>query len=115
MAHFAELDANNKVIRVLVIDNEHEDNGQEYLAEILGFGGTWMQTSYNSKIRGKYAGIGDFYDETLDRFISPSPYKSWLLGDDFNWYAPKPMPNDEKVYNWNEKKLDWILIETPSI
>lgn len=71
MAHFAELDENNIVLRVLVVDNEHEDNGQQYLAETLGLGGTWKQTSYNASIRGKFAGIGDSYDPELDIFVSP--------------------------------------------
>jgi len=73
MAHFAEIDKDNKVIRVLVIDNEFENDGEKYLAETIGLGGTWIQTSYNSKIRGKYAGIGDTYDEEKDIFISPIP------------------------------------------
>lgn len=72
MAHFAEIDNENKVVRVLVIDNEHEENGQEFLAETLGLGGTWVQTSYNGNIRGKFAGIGDTYDVTADVFI-PAP------------------------------------------
>ena len=73
MAHFAEIGNDNKVIRVLVIDNEFENDGQEYLAETIGLGGTWVQTSYNSKIRGKYAGINDTYDKEKDEFISPEP------------------------------------------
>ena len=79
MAHFAELDDNNIVLRVLVVSNEHEDRGAEYLAKDLGMGGRWIQTSYNSNIRGKFAGIGDLYDEEQDIFIpssihSPKPY-----------------------------------------
>ena len=71
MAHFAEIDKNNIVIRVLKVADEFENDGQKYLAEDLGLGGTWVQTSYNGKIRGKYAGIGDLYDEVKDEFISP--------------------------------------------
>lgn len=71
MAHFAEIDNNNTVIRVLVVDNEHENNGQEYLAETLGLGGTWVQTSYNANFGGKFAGIGDTFDEETGNFISP--------------------------------------------
>jgi hypothetical protein len=73
MAHFAEIDSNNVVLRVLVVPNEHESNGQEYLAETVGLGGTWIQTSYNANIRGKYAGIGDIYDEVNDEFYTPVP------------------------------------------
>ena len=71
MAHFAEIDKDNKVIRVLVVPNEQEKRGQTYLAKDLGMGGTWIQTSYNAKIRGKYAGIGDTYDADKDEFIAP--------------------------------------------
>lgn len=71
MAHFAEIDSNNIVLRVLVVPNEHELNGQKYLAETVGLGGTWIQTSYNGNIRGKFAGIGDIYDEVNDEFYTP--------------------------------------------
>lgn len=73
MAHFAELDDNNKVIRVLTVSNEHENRGEEFLSVDLKLGGRWIQTSYNHKIRGKFAGIGDTYDEVNDIFVSPIP------------------------------------------
>ena len=78
MAHFAELDKNNIVTNVIVIHNNEllDENGIE--SEQLGvnfcvahFGGTWVQTSYNATFRNKYAGIGDFYDESLDEFVAP--------------------------------------------
>jgi len=71
MAHFAEIDSNNTVQRVLVVDNSLEDVGQEFLAITLGLGGTWIQTSYNANFRGKFAGIGDIYDPVADVFIAP--------------------------------------------
>ena len=71
MAHFAEIDNTNKVIRVLVVDNSQEHRGQEFLAEDCELGGTWIQTSYNGNIRGKFAGIGDIYDPINDVFVSP--------------------------------------------
>jgi hypothetical protein len=71
MAHFAEIDKDGFVLRVLVVDNSQEHRGQEFLAQDLGLGGTWIQTSYNSNMRGKYAGIGDRYDEVKDEFIAP--------------------------------------------
>lgn len=71
MAHFAEIDSNNRVIRVLVIANEQEHRGQEYLANDLGLGGRWIQTSYNNNIRGTFAGEGYLYDEDNDIFIAP--------------------------------------------
>jgi hypothetical protein len=71
MAHFAQIDDNNVVINVVVVPNEQEHRGQEFLAEDLRLGGRWIQTSYNAKFRNKYAGIGDYYDEVEDVFISP--------------------------------------------
>lgn len=71
MAHFAEIDSNNIVVRVLVVPNEQEHRGQEYLADDCGLGGTWIQTSYNHKIRRKFAGEGDTYDAINDIFIAP--------------------------------------------
>ena len=62
MAHFAEIDSNSKVLRVLVVPDEQEDRGQEYLADELNMGGTWVQTSYNATFRGQYAGPGDKWD-----------------------------------------------------
>lgn len=70
MAHFAELNSENKVIRVLVVDNSQEHRGQEFLADDCGLGGTWVQTSYNSNFGGKFAAIGDTWDGT--NFI-PAP------------------------------------------
>ena len=69
MAHFAEIDSDNKVLRVLVVDNSQEHRGQEFLAEDCNLGGTWIQTSYNNNFGGKYAGIGDIWDG--EKFVSP--------------------------------------------
>ena len=69
MAHFAEIDSNNKVLRVLVVDNSEEKRGQDFLANDLGLGGTWIQTSYNANFGGKYAAIGDTWDGK--EFVSP--------------------------------------------
>lgn len=71
MAHFAEIDSNNIVTRVLVVSNEQEHRGQEFLADECGLGGTWIQTSYNANFAGKFAGIGDTWDGT--NFIAPEP------------------------------------------
>lgn len=70
MAHFAELNSDNKVLRVLVVDNSEEHRGQEFLANDCGLGGTWVQTSYNANFGGKFAAIGDTWDGT--NFI-PAP------------------------------------------
>jgi hypothetical protein len=125
MAHFAEIDENNIVTRVLVVDNANEDNGQEFLAETLGLGGTWLKTSYNTSggvhnnggtpLRKNYAGIGYSYDAERDAFIPPKPYNSWLLTDDTClWNAPTPMPVEEgKMFRWVEEDLNWQEIELP--
>ena len=69
MSHWAELDENNKVIRVTVGDNKEADEGYQWLVDNLG--GTWIKTSYNAKMRGKFAGVGDTYDVVTDTFIAP--------------------------------------------
>jgi hypothetical protein len=69
MAHFAKIEE-GIVTQVVVVDNEHEANGEAYLNS-LGLEGTWVQTSYNGNIRGKYAGIGDSYDSVADVFVAP--------------------------------------------
>jgi len=69
MAHFAEIDSNNKVLRVLVVDNAQESRGQEFLADDCKLGGTWVQTSYNANFGGKFAGVGDVWDGT--NFTTP--------------------------------------------
>lgn len=70
MAHFAEINSNNKVLRVLVVDNSQEGRGQQFLADDLGLGGTWIQTSYNANFGGKFAGPGDVWDGT--NFTTPT-------------------------------------------
>ncbi len=111
MAHFAEIDSNNVVLRVLVVADEHEHRGQEFLAEDCNLGGIWIQTSYNSNIRGKFAGINDIYDVEADRFYSPSPLPSWILNrTSWVWEAPTPMPTDGGRYKWVEDDLNWQLI-----
>ncbi len=112
MAHFAEIDENNKVLRVLVVDNLQEHRGQEFLAIDCGLGGTWIQTSYNSNIRGKFAGAKDVYDVEADRFYPPSPYPSWTLNrSTWEWDAPTPKPTDGQRYSWVEDDLNWQVIE----
>lgn len=118
MAHFAELDENNKVLRVVVIDNNetHDENGFEqealgiaYCKSIFGQETNWIQTSYTSKIRKQYAGPGFIYDAINDEFIPPQPYPSWIFNTEFwGWYPPIEAPIDGKVYNWNESTLSWV-------
>jgi hypothetical protein len=72
MAHFAKIE-NNIVTQVLVVDNSLEYRGADFLADDLGLGGIWIQTSYNGNIRFNYAGIGYTYDSVRDAFIAPNP------------------------------------------
>lgn len=121
MAHFAELDANNVVLRVIVVhNNELMDNGQESEAKGVAFcqslfGGNWKQTSYNANIRKNYASTGYTFDTQRDAFIPPKPFASWVLNEQTcQWNAPVPMPADAgtgeppKRYNWDEATISWI-------
>ena len=108
MAHFAEIGFDNTVIRVLVIPDEFESNGENWCRSLLG--GNWKQTSYNGTIRKNYAGIGFKYDVTLDAFISTKPYPSWFLNEETcRWEAPVPYPNDGQMYSWDESTKSWVL------
>ena len=108
MAHFAQIDSNNIVTRVVVVPNDQEQRGQEYLAIDLGLGGTWIQTSYNNNIRNVYAGIGYIYNADLDVFITPKPYPSWTLNSSGYWEPPVSRPsNPYKLYTWNEAEQKW--------
>lgn len=112
MAHFAEIDNNNIVTRVLVVGDDQEHRGQEFLANDLKLGGTWIQTSYNGNIRKNFAGIGFTYDQQKDAFIPPSPFPSWVLDETTcTWNAPIPIPQDNQPYFWNEDTLSWTLVE----
>jgi hypothetical protein len=111
MAHFAQIDENNIVTQVLVVPDNAEDRGQDYLANDLGLGGTWVQTSYNNRIRKNYAGVGFTYDANRDAFIAPKPFDSWVLNEDTcRWEAPIAYPTDGVMYKWNEDKKDWEAI-----
>lgn len=107
MAHFAQINKNNIVERVLVVDNSLEYRGADFLANDLGLGGYWIQTSYNGNIRKQFAGVGYSYDEINDVFIAPQPFDSWSLDENFDWQPPTPKP-DGINWNWDEKSLSWI-------
>jgi hypothetical protein len=112
MSHWAELDENNVVLRVLVGDNNdpNGDEGYQWLLDNLG--GTWVKTSYNATIRKNFAGIGYTYDEALDAFVPPKPFDSWILDEETaRWSAPVPYPEDGAVYVWNESTLSWDVVE----
>ena len=115
MAHFAEIDNNGKVLRVVVVGNadivdqtgnENEQVGIAYCQKL--FGGQWIQTSYNGLFRNCFAGIGFKYDELNDVFIPTSPYPSWILNaTTHNWEAPTPKPDDGRRYMWDESLVAW--------
>ena len=117
MAHFAEIDSNNEVIQVLVVDNEQEHRGQKFLADDLGFGGTWIQTSFNNNFRKRFAGVGHTYDEVADVFIHPRPYPSWTLDEGYEWQPPKAQPDagpkHALAFDWDEDAGQWVEIEIP--
>lgn len=117
MAHFAQLDENNIVIQVIVAGDEYESTGEELYAEIAG--GVWKRTSYNTingshvlngtPFRGNYAGVGFTYNETLDAFIPPKPFNSWVLNEStFNWVPPIPVPDASPTWMWDENTQSWI-------
>lgn len=107
MAHFAKIE-NGIVTQVVVVDNAHEANGQEYL-NALGLDGTWVQTSYNANFGKKFAAIGDTYVSSTGNFKPAQPFASWTFSNtEWTWKAPKPMPTDGKPYNWDETLGDWV-------
>lgn len=118
MAHFAEIDGDGMVLRVLAVPDQQENRGQDYLADDLGLSGTWVQTSYNTRagqhlgggqpLRKNFAGRGFKYDVGRDAFIPPAPYPSWVLDEDTcTWAAPTPHPGDDGHYIWNEAAGTW--------
>lgn len=126
MAHFAKLDENNVVVFVTVGRDEDEHLEDELSGRT---GNTYKRTSYNTRggvhynpetgepsedqskaFRGNYAGIGFTYDETLDAFIPPKPFGSWVLDEaTFSWVAPVPHPGDGN-YSWDEKAGVWVEV-----
>lgn len=110
MSHFAELNENNIVTRVLVGNNDYPNEGYDWLIDT--FGGTWVQTSYNATIRKNFAGTGFTYDEARDAFIPPKPFESWVLDEETcQWVAPVAYPTDGKIYTWNEENTNWEEVE----
>jgi hypothetical protein len=121
MAHFAEIDENNIVKRVIVAEQDFIDSGA------VGDSANWIQTSYNTRggvhytpnsdepdggiaLRKNYAGVGYTYDSDKDAFYDLRPYPSWLLNEDScQWESPVPYPDDGSDYNWNEENQSWDL------
>ena len=128
MAHFAELDDNNTVTRVVVVGNDvataagplgendmHVD-GETWCVNFFK-GGTWKQTSYNHNFRKQYAGKGYTFDSAKNKFISPQPYNSWALDGNDDWQAPVTYPTDTgteedlKYINWDEEGQKWTATD----
>ena len=111
MAHYAYLDNNNKVVAVTVGKDETELidglDTETYYAQGTSY--TVKRTSYNNNIRKQFAGIGYTYDAINDVFISPKPFASWTLDNNFDWQPPTPKP--EGNWSWDEDTLSWIAIE----
>jgi hypothetical protein len=128
MAHFAKLDENNIVVDIVVIHNSCLLDENEEESEQLGidfceqtYGGRWVQTSYNSNFRVRFAGIGFRYDEELDAFIPPCAYPSWTLNG-VNWEPPVQKPSTIPAdwtftgdpYWWDEENLQWAVRTQPT-
>ena len=120
MAHFAQLDANNKVLQVVVVNNnaikdqngiEQEDLGVAFCKQLYGADTNWKQTSYNGAFRARFAGVGYYYDAEHDAFIpSLKSHPSWVFDNTLKvWAPPIPMPNDG-IYEWDEPTLSWKFI-----
>jgi hypothetical protein len=118
MAHWAELDENNIVLRVLVGDNNDPagDEGYQWLIDNLG--GTWLKTSYNTinnkhtlgetPFRGNFAGIGSIYIPEKDIFIQPNPHNGWVIDDAIaDWVPPFPKP-DSGAWVWDDATANWV-------
>ena len=119
MAHFAQLDENNVVTRVIVVDNKDTADASGVEKEYIGaafcerlFGGNWKQTSYNGNIRKRYAGIGHTYNAELDAFVPQKPFASWVLNETTaDWDPPTPKPT-EGVWGWDESTTSWVAVES---
>ena len=118
MAHFAELNSSNEVLRVIVVSNDDVNaNGGDQHADAETFvttivphstgGVAWKQCSYNHNFRKQYAGKGYTYNPSKDKFIADKPYPSWTLDSNDDWQAPVNKPDDGKMYYWNETDRKW--------
>lgn len=115
MAHFAKVE-NGIVTEVLVVGDDQEHRGQDFLANDLSLGGIWIKTSYNTvgnvhnnngtPLHKNYAGIGYAWDGI--GFYPPQPYPSWIKNNEtYLWESPVSKPNDGKIYVWNEEIVNW--------
>lgn len=115
MSHFAEINEENIVVRIIVAEQDFIDSGA------VGDPTKWIQTSYNTRggqhilgatpLRKNYAGIGYTYDAQRDAFIPPKPYASWTLNEaTCLWNPPIPYPNNGKLHEWDENAQTWVEV-----
>ena len=123
MAHYAFINSNNVVVKVITgvdetvtqLDNGVEVGGsseaweQFYQNQPWHQGLTCKRTSYNHSIRKHYAAPNYRYDSVADVFISPQPFPSWTLDSNHDWQPPVSMPTDGQPYQWSEEQLNWVL------
>ncbi len=108
MSHFAEINSDNIVQRVIVAEQDFINSG------LVGDSFNWVQTSYNSNFRKNYAGTGYTYDKVRDAFIAPQPYPSWTLVEaTCQWEAPTAYPTDGEMYTWDEDTTAWVEVPAP--
>ena len=122
MAHFAQIDENGLVLQIIVVNNsdcgdlpfpESEAIGVAFCKAILGEDTNWLQTSYNSNFRRKYASIGGYYVPELDGFTAMQPFPSWTLNRQIGeWEAPIPMPSVPELHVavWDEEGQEWDIV-----
>jgi len=101
MSHFAEINNDGVVQRVIVAEQDFINSGA------VGDSFLWVQTSYNNNFRKQFAGIGFTYDKAKDKFIAPKPFPSWALDSNDDWQAPSAVPDDGKLYDWDEDSKSW--------
>ena len=106
MSHFAEIDNDGIVQRVIVAEQDFINSGA------VGDSFKWVQTSYNHNFRKQFAGIGCKYDKNKDIFIAIQPFPSWVLDENSDWKAPVAEPNETVNgipihYKWNEDNQEW--------
>ena len=121
MSHYAKI-VDSKVTQVIVAEAEFFDTFVDSSP------GTWLKCSYNTRgnvhygqdgkpdggeaLRGNYPAIGYNYDAQNDVFVAPKPFNSWVLNEDnWLWEAPTAMPDDGKVYNWDEASTSWKEVD----
>lgn len=107
MAHFAQINEQNVVERVLRVPDQEEARGEAFLRDDLGLGGRWLQTSYSGSVRARFAGPGMVYSGELDLFHEPQPYPSWTLDAAGDWQPPVPRPDGDD-WRWDEAAQTWI-------